>query len=330
LCDNRAAATSTTTTTTAAGTAGKKLEAFLGATFNADKIFLKSSGPRCEHVQSDGGASSVRAWSGTLAHCTDRRIWTETNLIVNKEGISVVRRDDPMGILMPNYKNKPKRMTIPAQSLLFVRCLEDDLCPFPGFGFFEIETFFKVYVFMVHDQSNAEAWVNIFVKLFGNKIKDAKRLPLEKTFVLPDVDVDLCLSRPSSLKLGKRRVFNYRRIVFPSRSTLAAHLIGLTPNQVIEKALTEAFQLISENTNAQLWIDFMETVSALQVVELSSLSIAEKTAFLLNLYHTMVIHGMLILGPPIPSSWGSFFDTVSYLVGYDVVSINDLECNGLR
>ena len=247
---------------------------------------------------------------------------------VNQDGLSISHNIDPRGGM--SLLQKSESISISQHSILFVRSLEQELYPFPGFGFFEIETFYKVYLFMVNDEPAAKAWVKVLVELYGRKIIDPSQSWMEKAFAIPDFDADAFLVRPACLKLGKKRVFNFRRVVFSTHSSLPRALLALTPNEVIEKALHEAFLLLDDTTNAPLWVTFMDTVSALQVVDLSPLSGTEQTAFLLNLYHTMVIHGMLILGPPVPSSWSSFFNTVSYLVGFDVVSLNELECNGIR
>ena len=298
-----------------------KLQAFLDMERGEDESFLSTCGPTCD-VQCQGNKAGEKCWTGTLLMCTDRRVWTETILSVNDEELIVARRI--------RSKHTHRKVTFTSCDILSVRELREDLCPISGFGFFEVETFYMAYVFMVNDNSIAKAWVNVIVDKIGTDITSQNRQTLDETYRMPDFQWDLFFDCPSSLKLGTRRVFNYRRILFPSHCMLPQELIALTPNQIVEKALREAFAITKDAANAKLWVGFMDTVSALQGVDLVSLSAAQKMAFLLNLYHTMVIHGMLILGLPVPSSWDSFYSTVSYYVGFDVVSINELECNGLR
>ena len=49
------------------------------------------------------------------------------------------------------------------------------------------------------------------------------------------------------------------------------------------------------------WIDFLNQLSYIQYINITTLNECEKTALLLNLYHIMIIHVSLIIGPP--ASW---------------------------
>ena len=71
--------------------------------------------------------------------------------------------------------------------------------------------------------------------------------------------------------------------------------------------------------------------SALQAFDFFSLDGLDKIAVFLNVFHAMVLHGMLILGPPASwSSWPSFFNFFSYIISYDFVCISEFEHNILR
>ncbi|CAL8321022.1 unnamed protein product [Merluccius merluccius] len=69
----------------------------------------------------------------------------------------------------------------------------------------------------------------------------------------------------------------------------------------------------------------------LQRVELLSLSREEKLAFFINTYNALVIHGYLRLGPP-TNMWQRyrFFNYVSYLIGGEVFTLQDIENGVLR
>lgn len=51
----------------------------------------------------------------------------------------------------------------------------------------------------------------------------------------------------------------------------------------------------------------------------------EAVAFFLNLYHTLLQHALLLLGPPSSKDWASFFSSISYEVGGDVFSLTEME-----
>ena len=75
----------------------------------------------------------------------------------------------------------------------------------------------------------------------------------------------------------------------------------------------------------------MHLQSTLQVLNFVALADREKTAVLLNLYHIMLLHGFILLGPPLSwSRWPYFFNTVTYVLGCDIISIAELEHNILR
>ncbi|XP_017279413.1 uncharacterized protein zgc:152951 isoform X1 [Kryptolebias marmoratus] len=69
----------------------------------------------------------------------------------------------------------------------------------------------------------------------------------------------------------------------------------------------------------------------LQRVELLSLSREEKLAFFINIYNALVIHGYLRLGAP-TNMWQRyrFFNYVSYFIGGEVFTLQDIENGVLR
>ncbi|XP_034430382.1 uncharacterized protein zgc:152951 isoform X2 [Hippoglossus hippoglossus] len=76
---------------------------------------------------------------------------------------------------------------------------------------------------------------------------------------------------------------------------------------------------------------YSELAIQLQRVELLSLSREEKLAFFINTYNALVIHGFLRLGPP-TNMWSRyrFFNYVSYLIGGEVFTLQDIENGVLR
>ncbi|XP_062287604.1 uncharacterized protein zgc:152951 isoform X1 [Scomber scombrus] len=76
---------------------------------------------------------------------------------------------------------------------------------------------------------------------------------------------------------------------------------------------------------------YCELAIQLQRVELLSLSREEKLAFFINIYNTLVIHGNLRLGAP-TNMWQRyrFFNYVSYLIGGEVFTLQDIENGVLR
>uniref|UniRef100_A0A1A8CIZ6 Uncharacterized protein n=1 Tax=Nothobranchius kadleci TaxID=1051664 RepID=A0A1A8CIZ6_NOTKA len=76
---------------------------------------------------------------------------------------------------------------------------------------------------------------------------------------------------------------------------------------------------------------YCELAVQLQRVELLSLSRDEKLAFFINIYNALVIHGFLRLGAP-TNLWQRyrFFNYVSYFIGGEVFTLQDIENGVLR
>lgn len=76
---------------------------------------------------------------------------------------------------------------------------------------------------------------------------------------------------------------------------------------------------------------YCELAVQLQRVELLSLSREEKLAFFINTYNALVIHGHLKMGAP-TNMWQRyrFFNYVSYLIGGEVFTLQDIENGVLR
>ncbi|XP_072253352.1 uncharacterized protein [Leuresthes tenuis] len=76
---------------------------------------------------------------------------------------------------------------------------------------------------------------------------------------------------------------------------------------------------------------YCELAIQLQRVELMSLSREEKLAFFINIYNALVIHGYLRMGAP-TNMWQRyrFFNYVSYLIGGEVFTLQDIENGVLR
>ncbi|XP_036397051.1 uncharacterized protein zgc:152951 [Megalops cyprinoides] len=76
---------------------------------------------------------------------------------------------------------------------------------------------------------------------------------------------------------------------------------------------------------------YCELAVQLQRVELRSLSREEKLAFFINIYNALVIHGNLRLGCP-KNMWQRyrFFNYISYLIGGEVFTLQDIENGVLR
>ena len=94
--------------------------------------------------------------------------------------------------------------------------------PIPGFFYFEIETVVRVFYFLVATESVLMDWMSTFSMLLLERQCSREQLydkivPIggggRKSGPLFELD-EAYLARPVEWKLDKRRIYNYRRIMF--------------------------------------------------------------------------------------------------------------------
>ncbi|XP_043928079.1 uncharacterized protein LOC122802493 isoform X2 [Protopterus annectens] len=83
--------------------------------------------------------------------------------------------------------------------------------------------------------------------------------------------------------------------------------------------------------NSEAFESYCELAVLLQQVDLKSLTKEEKLAFFINVYNALVIHGQIQMGTP-KNVWQryKFFNCVSYLIGGQVFTLQDIENGVLR
>ena len=259
---------------------------------------------------------------------TAPRSWSEQFIKLSKTEIAIYRGSEAARA----------SHVIQTSSIFCVRPMRSEETPLhllashmSNFAFFQVETFARVFYFMVREKQLID-WLNAFIAILGPNNVHLTSVETVPPDMIAGSD-EAYVAKPSTWRLDKRRIFNYRRIIFNVLG-LPASVREKSPGELVEDMLCNAFDLASvEASNTAVprqWIAFLDKITVLQVLDFSKLGETERSAFLLNLYHLMVLHGSLILGPP-PSwaSWQAFFST-SYLLLFDIVSIAEIEHNMLR
>jgi hypothetical protein len=292
-----------------------------------DKTFLDNSQTTLKLRGKSGDK-----YEGGAAMATAPRSWSEQFIKLSKSELAIYKGHEAA---------RPSHV-IPAQSIFCVRPMKVEETPLhlltshgSSFAFFQLETFARVFYFMVREKQLID-WLNAFEKILGGNGSIVHFSNVTDSLQPPEIVAgsdEAYVAKPTTWRLDKRRIFNYRRIIF-NYLGLPASVREKTPNELVEDMLSNAFALAAAEANnsaaPRQWIAFLDKITVLQVLDFSKLQDAEKAAFLLNLYHLMVLHGSLIIGPP-PSwaSWQAFFNT-SYLLLFDIVSIAEIEHNMLR
>jgi hypothetical protein len=312
----------------------KALTSFLARENMTDISILGSLGSLLT-VQSKQG---VLKWEGSVFHVLSARYWSEDHLVLSKEQGQLIVQKRP--------ESKRSAIVVPVSSILGVKPVRQAERPTDCLFFFQVETFARVYYFIVKTEELLKSWMEAFASVIGERYvtgAEARDQTLPPNYLSVPFEPlwpgDAYLAKPIELRIEHRssRVFNYRCIKFRTPGLSLDGLVQddaeiINPVHLVESVLSKVFVLAESHgvADAILWIDFMDTLSLLQIVELSRVSENERAAILINLYHVMVLHGQLVLGAATWTTWNSFFDTVSYFFSFDFISSAELEHNVLR
>eukprot|EP00638_Chattonella_subsalsa_P003811 CAMPEP_0117740410 /NCGR_PEP_ID=MMETSP0947-20121206/4325_1 /TAXON_ID=44440 /ORGANISM="Chattonella subsalsa, Strain CCMP2191" /LENGTH=252 /DNA_ID=CAMNT_0005556519 /DNA_START=621 /DNA_END=1377 /DNA_ORIENTATION=+ len=140
-------------------------------------------------------------------------------------------------------------------------------------------------------------------------------------FVITDIE-DNFLLKSSQWKMQNQQLLNCRKLCFLSTEDEKLE----DPSAHLETLLEQAFKLSEASTTAEM-ILFLNGTCKLQDVDLTSLfqgyDLDEKVAFLLNLYHLMVLHGFMDhragMTSPQQSISKLFISQATYSFALDVV-----------
>jgi hypothetical protein len=310
----------------------RRWESFLAPLQDSEVHFLGGN----YEVEEEAVRGQIRTWRGSVALALSRRHWSEQFIVLSKETLTLQR----------SRESKRATLTIPVGDILSVRAVPLDLCPVAGLGFLEVETHSRVLTLMVRSEMQINGWLQAFVMLgilTSGEHTNSVRMRIQSRVQTPrdPLKEDVYIARPICWKTEKRRVYNYRRIVFKENLTsqvdcgrASKQYADITPNSLVESILDVAFNLckIQGSKAAESeWVKFWDEISLLQTVSLVGLSEAQRLAFFLNLYHIMVLHGSLVFGPPPAwTHWNAFFNNISYIVSFELMSIAEVEYCILR
>jgi hypothetical protein len=195
----------------------------------------------------------------------------------------------------------------------------------PAFYYLNVETFGRVTYLMFYSEEERGSWMDTLVSLMKHRNISSSSF----TNHLFEVDDPMheFLHNSSMWDLNKRRILNCRRYSFNS------HPSNDVPDtlQLAERALKMALSLQPKGPNDADLRAFLDCAAALKDADAYSLDEDERLAFFLNLYHVMIMHAYIVLGPPDTSlKWLSYFNTISYQCSDDVFSLAELEHNIVR
>jgi Protein of unknown function, DUF547 len=252
---------------------------------------------------------------GFVARALSDRHWKEERIVLRDEEI-----------FFQNMEKPKTHFRISLSSVVRVSIPNEETLPLlPCFFYLQLETFGRVTYLMFHSLEDRGSWMDTLTGLLRHRRPSSRSL----TNHLIDVDdpTHEFLHKSSMWDLQKRRILNCRRYSFRTpRSKEQPDTLLLA-----ERALRMALALEPKGPNDSDLSAFLDCAAALKEADAYSLNEEERLAFFLNIYHVMIMHAYIVLGPPDSSlKWITYFTTISYQCSDDVFSLAELEHNIIR
>eukprot|EP00752_Nemacystus_decipiens_P017125 g15340.t1 len=211
----------------------------------------------------------------------------------------------------------------------------------PGMFLVEIHTVGRVHYMLVEGIHEARSWASAIRDTYLHRARsDGRSSPSQDDLGISD-PFSQYMTKKSAWKASNFWVLNCRRALELGGSAAGPRGwgggcwmdeggLGGQVCDFVASLLRQALDLNDDSKPEQL-IAFLDDICSLRWMPLEGLSQSEQLAVFLNLYHVMLLHAFFILGPPgSPLRVASYFTTLCYEVGGDVLSMADLEHCVLR
>ena len=274
-----------------------------------DKNFLQRAGIR----KNDSSILSCM-----VARAVSDRHWIEEWACITNDEVLFYRLD---------HSNPYFRISL--ASIVKVEPLPKEEWPIiQGYHFLSIETFGRATCLMFKSAKQTQDWIET---ILDHRSKPQEIVQSCNSFSSHLIDVDEpsseFLRRSSMWDCSKRKLLNCRKFSFrtPSKTDPESTL------SIAETALRKAAALDPKGSADSALIAFLDCASALKEADARALNEEQRFAFFLNVYHIMIMHAYVVLGPPDSSlKWLTYFNTTSYQCADDIFSISELEHNIVR
>jgi hypothetical protein len=271
-----------------------------------DTAFLK----RPEPTIPDKELVTVRL-SVYLARAISDRHWIEEWATVSPRRISFFHPE----------KRKP-HYHVPFSTVTGVAALPPENSPqIPDHYFLAIHTIGRTVYLMFASQSSRDQWLcDVRETVSRPALTDVDSLSSgEGSIIWAPIlgemhnPAEEFMHKSSMWTCKNRRVLNCGLFSLHSRS------LGINnPLELVETALRSALTVSRDSSLAN--------ASRLKDACIQGLSEDQKLVVFLNLYHVMILHAYLVLGPPNSSlQWLSYFNNIAYQLGDDIFSLTELE-----
>jgi hypothetical protein len=285
------------------------VKAFMNQESTLTDLFLKRPLPSMSDK-----VDSVVAKCGLAARAISDRHWVE-------EWVKITTR----AIFFCSPEKRKHHFRVTLQNIVGVERLDPELNPhFPQHYFLAIETSGRSVYLMFGDEKECDSWVDLIsgLKQSSQEDSDSSSNDSSRSARLLDIGnpAEEYLHKSSLWNCKHRRILNCKRFSFRCQT-------GGDALQLVETALIHALE-----SSKDAFDDyghrgaFLDSAAALKQVSVHGLPDDARLTFFLNLYHVMIIHSFLVLGPPDSSlKWISYFNNIAYQVSDDIFSLTELE-----
>jgi hypothetical protein len=298
------------------GIPADRVQEFLEQNDDLKGNFLRST----KHATSNKGGHVIRI-AGVIARAMSDRHWIENWGQVCDRFITFSRLD-----------NRKVQFRLRLSDIIRVEYKRLDRCPhFIGYHVMILLTPGRSVYIMFKNEEELEHWQHIIGQCLpsGQLLNDeGNPRSSDDTNSYRSIEIenpaDQYLLKSTMWNCKNRRVLNCARFCF--RQTAASNA-GVDPLSMAETALMNVMQLLNgDSDDLEKRRVFLDSASELKRASVQNLSEAERLAFFLNVYHTMISHAFLVLGPPDSSlKWLTYFNNIAYEVSDDIFSLAELE-----
>ena len=267
--------------------------------------------------------SNVVRWSGFIARAYSDRHWVEEWVCLYERHITFRHLE----------RRKSSEFVLLLSNIIRVEKMNQDVGPYNSkHPILAVSTVASTVYLMFVSESALESWCQIIdPSLLSLQMKALSNEVNRKLVDSIGAAADDLLHKSSIWNCKSRRILNCGSYHFRINGTA---IESLNPLTIAEHALRQATEIATsgfDSCTEQQLFDFIRSAAMLKLAFVSGLDEASRLAFYLNVYHTMISHAYLVLGPPDSSlKWINYFNNIAYQVGDDIFSLTELEHSIIR
>jgi hypothetical protein len=277
----------------------EKVESFISKESILSDLFLNRQMP----LMSDKERFVVQK-CGFVARAISDRHWVEEYVKITTRAISFYHPE-----------KRKFHLKVSLRSIVGVERLAPELNPqFRQHYFLVIETSGRPVYLMFGNEKERDSWLDLIPRLKQTRQEDGDSVSSDdsgRSARLVEIGnpAEEYMHKSSLWNCKHRRIMNCRRFSFRCQTSGDAL-------QLVEDALNRALESAKDSfDDFGRRGAFLDSAAALKQANVHSLPEDARLTFFLNLYHVMIMHAFLVLGPPDSSlKWISYFNNIAYQV----------------